>query len=151
LGKDKLTIIERILSSQDLCKALYYPQRNFLDQPDLDDPSDLIYKNIFPYRKIPTQNDKMDSFIALSFGNYKPVRNVYKSGLIYIYAFTDLNLIETDYEILRTDFMISKIDEIMNNTKGIGMGRIEFWDMDEIILNDKYLGNYIAYKLYEFN
>jgi hypothetical protein len=143
--------MERILTSKDLCKALHYSNRNFLDQPDLDDPSSLIYKNIFPYRKIPTSSDTMGSFIALSFGRYKPVRNVYKSGLIYIYAFTNINLIETDYEILRTDFMISEIDSLMNSTKGIGMGKIEFVDMDEIILNDKYLGNYIAYKLYEFN
>lgn len=151
LSKDKLIIMERLLQSKNICKALYYNNRDFLDQPDIEDVSELIFKNIFPYRKVPNVNDDMRSYITLSFGNYKPVRNSFKFGLITLFVFTHMDLVETDYEALRTDYLISEIEKVMNGKNGIGIGKAEFYDMDEIQLNDSYLGYYITYKIYEFN
>jgi len=153
LSKDKMTIIERILSSQGICKALKYTSSNFLDQPDIVDPSELIMDKIYPYYRIPETSSEASSYILFSFRNYRLTKggNKFKSGLIQIFAITHKSLITTDYGFLRYDYIISEIDKLMNDVRGIGIGKLEFDKMDEIYINNDYLGSYIAYKPYEWN
>lgn len=151
LSKDKITVMERLLDSNELCKAVYYNERDFLNQPVLSNPYELIYEHIFPYRKVPKIDEKMKTYITMSFKNYSLANNRFKSGYIYINIFTHHDLVRTDYGVLRYDFIASEIDKLMNEKRGIGIGKIEFYDMDELFVNEKYLGVYLAYKLYEFN
>ncbi|ATF13690.1 hypothetical protein A616_17380 [Brevibacillus brevis X23] len=151
LSADKLTVMKRILSSQDICKALKYSDTGFLDQPDIEDTSSLIYEQVFPYKKIPDFNKDKTSFITLSFNKYRPIRNSFKSGVIYIHVLVHQDLMKTDYGVLRTDYLITQIDKLMNSTQGIGIGKVEFFEMDELNINEKYMGIYIAYRLVEFN
>lgn len=151
LSKDKNTVLERILSNQDICKAVKYPVRDFLDQPDVENPFDLIYDNIFPHFFIPETVKEEKTFITLSFRRYRPVKSAYKSGLLFINVFTHQNLYRTNYGFLRTDFIISEIDKLVNSKEGIGVGKPEFYDMDEMYINNLYSGLSIGYKLYEFN
>lgn len=151
LSADKITVMQRILSSQEICKALKYSATDFLDQPDIEDNSSLIYERVFPFKKIPDFNNEKTAFITLSFNNYKPVRNSFKSGLIYIHVLVHQDIMRTDYGMLRTDFLISEIDKLMNSKQGIGIGKVEFYEMDEFSTNEKYVGVYVAYRLVEFN
>lgn len=151
LSADKVTVMQRILSSQDICKALKYSASDFLDQPDIEDASSLVYEQIFPFKKIPDFNNKKTTYITMSFNNYKPIRNSFKSGLIYIHVLVHQDIMQTDYGMLRTDFLISEIDKLMNGQQGIGIGKVEFYEMDEFSINEKYVGMYIAYRLVEFN
>lgn len=152
LSKDKVTIMSRLITSQNICKAVYYNDGNFLDQPDIVDPASvLIYKNLFPYRFIPEPDKNENTYITLSFRRYRPIDSSFKSGYIYIYVFTHKDLIQTDYGVLRYDYIVSEIDKLMNMQRGIGMGKAEFSEMDEFIVNEQYLGIYLCYKLYEFN
>lgn len=152
LSKDKVTIMSRIISDPNICKAIYYNEPNFLDQPDIVDPaSSVIYKNVFPYRYIPDPTNEEHTYVTLSFRRYKPIGTAYKSGLIYIYVFTHKDLVKTDYGLLRYDYIISELDQLMNVQYGIGIGKAEFHEMDEFIVNEQYLGQFIAYKIHEFN
>lgn len=151
ISTDKITVMQRLLSSQKICKALQYSDSDFLDQPDLADTSCLIYDRIFPYKKIPDFVKEKASYITLSFNNYRPIRSSFKSGLIFIHVMVHQDLMRTDYGVLRTDFIISEIDKLMNSKTGIGIGEVEFYEMDEFTINEKYMGVYIGYKLVEFN
>jgi hypothetical protein len=151
LSKDKMTVIERILSSQGICKALKYEQANFLDQPDIDDPSELIMSKIYPYYRIPDAIETASTFILISFRNYGLVKNKFKSGIINIYAITHKDLIMTDHGFLRYDYIASEIEDLMNDQRGIGIGKPQFLKMDEVFINDDYMGNFVSYKLYEWN
>jgi hypothetical protein len=152
LSKDKITIIERILSSQGICKALKYDKPNFLDQPDIIDPSDLIMNKIFPFYRVPDSEKDVSTYILLSFRNYQLVKSAYKSGIISISAITHKDLAITDYGFLRYDYIISEIDKLVNGKLGLGIGRLKFEKMDEVLfVNTDYIGSYIAYKLWEFN
>lgn len=129
-----------------------YDESNFLDQSDIEDPSELLYTKIYPYYRVPDANETASSFILLSFRNYKPVKNSYKSGYINIYTITHKDLVPTSYGFLRYDFMMSEIDKLMNSERGIGIGKTQFTGMDEVaISNDHYIGNMITYKIWEFN
>lgn len=153
LSKDKYIIINKIIESPQIVKALYYTDANFLDKPDLEKPEKLIYNNIFPFRRIPDDNDlkTRKTYLTLSFRDYRPVKTAFKSGLIYISVFTHQDLFRTDYGFLRTDFIINKIDEILNNNRAVGIGKTSFYYMDEYYINSTYSGLTIGYKLYEWN
>jgi hypothetical protein len=153
LSKDKITVMMRLLSSQGICKALHYAEKDFLDKSDLtdNDKINLLYNKIFPYRKVPDINQTASTFITLSFRDYNLVNTSFKSGYIYINVLTHVDLIETDHGFLRYDFILSEIDELMNQQLGIGIGKPQFYKMDEIYVNEKYMGMFVAYKLYEFN
>jgi hypothetical protein len=151
LSNDKVTIMMRLLGSQNICKALNYSQSNFLDQPDIEDTSVLIYNKIYPYKFVPVADDNANSYITLSFRNYDLVNTSFKSGYIYINVLVHINLMQTDYGWLRSDYILSEIDKLMNQQRGIGIGKPQFYKMDEMYVNDKYFGIYIAYKMNELN
>ena len=151
LGQNKLTILMKLIGNEDIVKCLVNNQFNFLDislPMDLDVTS-LIYDSIYPYRFIPQIQTEPKTFITMRFG-YKPNGMTYKNGSIYFYIITHNSLIRTDYGMLRYDFLANKIDEMMNSSRDIGLGKLPFHDMDDFIVNENYIGIYLAYKSTEF-
>jgi hypothetical protein len=150
LGKNKNEIIMRLISSENIIKALTYPLTNFLEQPTSEDPISLIYTQIFPYAKVPTTQDTAKTFITMKFG-YKPDGVFYKVSNIWFYVITHISLVRTDYGMLRYDFIINEIDKLFNSQRGIGIGKLPFYTMDDFQVNDNWLGVCIGYKSTEFN
>jgi len=151
LGQNKLTILMKLIGNEDIVKCLVNNQSNFLDisLPMDFDVTSLIYNSIYPYRFIPQIQTEPKTFITMRFG-YKPNGMTYKNGSIYFYIITHNSLIRTDYGMLRYDFLANKIDEIMNSSRDIGLGKLPFHDMDDFIVNENYIGIYLAYKSTEF-
>ena len=151
LGQNKLTILMKLIGNEDIVKCLVNNQSNFLDisLPMDFDVTSLIYNSIYPYRFIPQIQTEPKTFITMRFG-YKPNGMTYKNGSIYFYIITHNSLIRTDYGMLRYDFLANKIDEMMNSSRDIGLGKLPFHDMDDFIVNENYIGIYLAYKSTEF-
>lgn len=150
LARDKATVIDRILDCPEIMKALKYNEKNFLEQPNFDNES-LLFENLFPHRFVPGTSENKKTYLTISFGKYRPIKNSFKSGLITFSVFTHQDLFRTDYGSLRTDFVIAKLDEIFNGAEGLGVGKAEFYDMDALSLNTDYHGSYISYKVCDFN
>ncbi|MEC4565341.1 hypothetical protein L8C07_05240 [Paenibacillus sp. CMAA1739] len=151
LGKNRLIVLNHLLSSQKLCKSVWYEQSNYLDQPDIEDTSELINKNIFPFNHIPKLADTASSYVTFSFQDYRPAGTQFKSGLLHFQVLIHKDLLLTDYEILRYDQILASIDELFNENTKLGIGKLEFYRMDEIFVNEKYVGFFIKYKLWDFN
>ena len=151
LGQNKLNILMKLIGNEDIVKCLVNNQSNFLDisLPIGFDVASLIYDSIYPYRFVPQIQTEPKTFITMRFG-YKPNGMTYKNGSIYFYIITHNSLIRTDYGMLRYDFLANKIDELMNSSRDIGLGKLPFYDMDDFIVNENYIGIYLAYKSTEF-
>ena len=151
LGQNKLTILMKLIGNEDIVKCLVNNQSNFLDisLPVGFDVASLIYDSIYPYRFVPQIQTEPKTFITMRFG-YKPNGMTYKNGSIYFYILTHNSIIRTDYGMLRYDFLANKIDELMNSSRDIGLGKLPFYDMDDFIVNENYIGIYLAYKSTEF-
>lgn len=150
LGTNKNEILTRLISSENLVKALTYSDTNFLDKPMPDDPTTLIYNQIFPFSKVPSTTDTAKTYITMKFG-YKPEGVYFKISSIYLYIITHTSLIRTDYGMLRYDFLANEIDKLFNMQRGIGIGKLPFYEMSDIQVNDNWLGVYIKYCSTEFN
>lgn len=152
----KNKIIQRLVGNQNICKAVFYQNRDFLDKPDIDyAEKGLIYSNIFPFDFIPTTNEElkiMKTYITLSVTDYKKARNTeFRAGNIFINAFTHKNLYLTDYGFLRIDYLISEIDQLLSDERGIGIGKLEFIGMKEYKINNDLLGSYLQYRPIDFS
>ena len=150
LGKNKNEIMTRLVFSENITKALMYNESNFLDQPTPEDTTSLLYTQIFPYQRVPTIEDSAKTFITMKFG-YKPDGMFYKVNTIFFYVITHKSLIRTDYGMLRYDFLINQIDMLFNSQRGIGIGKLPFYAMDDFQVNSDWLGTYVAYKATEFS
>jgi hypothetical protein len=150
LGKNKNEIMTRLLFSEEIAKALTYNGTNFLDQPTPEDSTSLLYTQIFPYQRVPTTQDTAKTFITMKFG-YKPDGMFYKISTIYFYVITHISLVRTDMGMLRYDYLINQIDTLFNSQRGIGIGKLPFYAMDDFQINENWLGAFIGYKSTEFN
>lgn len=140
----------RLISSEKIVRALSINSSDFLNQPLTINPVSLIYNNIFPYQKVPSAQDTATTFITMKFG-YKPSDVYYKLSIVYFYVITHISLVRTDYGNLRYDFIISEIDKLFNQQRGIGIGKLPFYDMNDFQVDSDWLGAYIGYKSKEFN
>jgi hypothetical protein len=147
----KNTIIERILESQDICKAIYYNELNFLEQVDIQDVSSLVHTKIMPQSFVPDISEGMSTFVSIHFKRFRTINSSFKNGFIYISIFSHKDLFKTSYGTTRVDYLLNKLDEKFNRKRGIGMGELELYEMDEFTVNPNYSGAYLCYKPVDFN
>lgn len=151
LGKNKTTILLKLIESSEVVKCLINNQPNFLDipLPENFDSSSCIYDSIYPYRFSPDVKTEAKTYITMSF-SYKPDGRKFKNSSIYFYLFCHNSLIKTDYGSLRYDMLLNYVDKIFNQFNDLQSSKLQFYDMNEITVNENYSGIYIAYKAKEF-
>ena len=141
----------KLIENPNIVKCLVNNESDFLDLslPIDFDSSSLVYSQIFPWRFVPTPQTIANTFITMKFG-YKPNGMTFKNGSIYFYIITHNSLLRTSYGTLRCDYLVNEIDKVFNSSRDLGLGKLPFYDMDEILVNDNYNGIYLAYKSTEF-
>lgn len=146
----KIIIMNRIISDQELCKAIYYTDKDFLSKPEVD-PSSLLYNNVFPHHIVPDETQlEAKTYVNLSFNRFRPIKGSFKNGIIYIHILCHHTLLRTSYNKIRYDYISNKIHRLMKG-RGLGLGELEFYELGEYIVNNKFIGQYISYKPVGFN
>ena len=153
LSNYRLKLLYSLLSSENIVKAVAYPQKNFLDLPIPDHPEQLIMTHIFPNKKMPNTETEQKTYIVMRVGGFKRSGTEFKDGYITIFVLCHESLLWTNYEALRTDYIVSEIDELLNKSRDYGIGKLQFDGMDEFDVDTKgnYAGMWIRYKVLEFN
>ncbi len=152
LTQYKNNIAFKIITNEDLLKALVNNTRDFLNQPlpNNFDPTSLIYTQVFPYKTNPSISTELKSYITMSFGDFKYIDNVFKSGKLCFYIFTHKSLIPTDVG-LRYDYILSQIDLMFNKQYDVGAFNLELSNGGgDFQVNDDYFGTVMPYKFTDF-
>lgn len=154
ISQYKNTILQRLVENQNICKAVYYQEINYLEQPEVA-IDQVLYNNIFPFPFIPTSDSELKikkTYITLTLSNYQKAGSVqFKAGNIFINAYTHKDLFRTNYNCLRIDYLISEIDEMLNGDRGIGIGKLEFVGLKDSYFATDYLGSTLQYRPVDFN
>ncbi|MNW57367.1 hypothetical protein D3C74_351650 [compost metagenome] len=154
ITEHKNTILQRLVGNQEICKAVFYQDKNFLSKPDVK-PKQVIYNNIYPFNYIPPTSEAVGtakSYITISLTDYSKSKNSkFKVGQLIVRVFTHKDLFVTDEGALRPDFIVQRIDELLNEQRGIGIGELEFTRLQEIMINQDYLGLMVTYRPVNFN
>lgn len=150
-------IIETLISSQNLCKLLYYNDDNPLSQSDIPDTSSLIFKNnytsenkIFPLPKYVDAEEEKGSLLYIYFNymdSYKKNTGFKKLNL-YIQIACHLNVWYIDSAI-RPLSIIHEIDRLLNNQHidDLSMNKIFSDSCGMIRFSDYFYGYNLEYKL----
>lgn len=151
LGTYKNEILLKLVSDENIVKALGNNTPNFKDLSPISNPNSLIYNNIYPYAYIPEAETDMKTYITIMFNNFKLDKTFYKVGNICFYVFSHFSLMQTNYNVLRTDYILNQIDELFNRTHDLGIGKLQFSRMGDIKVSKYHFGSFIEYKDFSFN
>jgi hypothetical protein len=147
LSQNKTTIMQRLISNENIVKALVNTNADFINTPlpsDFD-ASSLIRTQIYPRRFIPETTTEQKTFITMKFSGFRMVNASIKTGRIIFYVFTHSNLLPTDYGD-RVDYIIGEIDTMFNDERGVGLGKMYLSNMEEFEINSFFLGSMLEYK-----
>lgn len=154
IAKYKNNIMLKLTTDTNLIKALVINDEDFLrkELPSEFNPSSLIYNQIFPYQHmIENDAEELKTYICVSFGDYRYINNVFKSGKLTFFIFTYKTLMQTDIGS-RTDYILDQIDSMFNNKENsdIGSFTLELNNGGDFNANKNYLGSMVSYKFIDF-
>ena len=143
-----------LLSSQNLCKYLYYDIAEPLTQPDFDDTSILLFDRIHPTPIVPTVTDSAKSFITIVQDEFSLARTntAFKISKIVFNVLCHIDLwMMPGTGKIRPYTILNEIDKLFNEQRVLGIGKLQFSNGRWIVVNDKWQGYQISYKAYEFD
>ncbi len=154
LNKNIGSVVATLLSSQNLCKYLYYTNDTPLTQPDITDTKVLLFKNIYPTPIIPQVQDEVKSLLTIVLDGFALNRtnSAVKSSKIIFNLLTHIDIWPmTGTGLLRPYAILNEIDELFNGSRIVGIGRTFFESGNWISVNDKFQGYRLVYKIDDLN
>lgn len=146
--------IDLLLSNQNLCKLLtvYQEGLNPLEQPDIPDTSELLFKNIFPLPKSLETQENQIVLLNFWFDNFRRGR---ENPHFKNYELTFDVLCHDDlwrikgFGFLRPYAIHHEIDKMFNDLNGFGIGKLSLKDDHIIRANQFYSGYRVIYEVHE--
>ncbi len=147
----KNNIAAEVLSSDNIIKALVINEEDFLKKPLPQNfkSRNLLYQQVFPYAYVPNIETKARTYITMSFGDFRYINNVFKSGIVTFFIFTHISLVPTMYG-LRYDYISHQIDKIFNKNYGVGAFTLEINSSGDLNVSESYFGSTLSYKFTSF-
>lgn len=147
----KNKLMGNLISNTDLVKALIIKDDFFNATPTseqlaiLNDPTLLLYEQIFPYQKSIKTMVEGKVYIT-SFFDFKRQGLNYKKGIVHFYVIVPVDWIRTDFGN-RVDFIIDEIEELF---KGHNIGDFQITGRGDLPVDDKFIGGYISFNITDF-
>lgn len=150
----KTSVLNKLVDDSKLVKALVIDSENFLYSTPtseqnviIQSPTQLIRKQIMPYRNITSVTNKAMPYITSAWVDFRKESNTYKNGKVYFYIIISNALEKTDYGI-RYDYIADRIEAILKSNNNIG--EFEFYEQGDIPVDSDNLGHYVAFKIVDF-
>lgn len=154
----KNEIISYLINDKELLRSLVVIQKDFLNEDlVLDDetknylknPSTLIRKKIFPYKKGYLVETEKNIMITIEVNDFSPTNDEhYRNGVITLYVLCPVDYEETKYGV-RCDWIADRIENIFS-TLGSNIGDFTCKARGDIPVNDKYIGHYVAFEMLDY-
>ena len=154
-GDNLFIIAQKILEDDDICKLLYFTDKDPLLHDNLteEEKYKLLHKNLLLVPKVPENDDIKGSYILVLYDgfNINLANPQFKDAdLLFIVVCPPENWIVNDSS-LRPFLIMSRIDEIFGNKKIANIGTLQFVKADRFVLNSQLTGYGLTYSTYEFN
>ena len=148
VDKDLALITEWMLKNKNLCKILYYTDRDALDRPALTEEQrvELFGKNIKIIPKLYVDGSVL-AYVVISMDNFVPSGNLeFRDNTISFDIVCHYDQWQLKDFQLRPYRIAAEIDSMFNNQHLTGIGELHFLGANQIILNDEFAGLTLMYQ-----
>lgn len=124
------------------------------DDLDLrEHPEDLVYRNVFPFEKIPGTTEDATTYVCCEVDIRNASANkTYFDAVIYIWAFTHESLFRLPGgRGIRFDALASEIVKTINGSREYGLGELELASVTKMSPIEHYQGRRITFNASDFN
>lgn len=148
-----------ILQSDKICKLLTYNTPDAISKSSIEDRSTLIFKNIYPYNYIPSEDKEIDqekTIISVILNDFSNADDgvYFKKGFITINVLTHNNLwrINEGYRpFIIMEELENHLNKLHNKNNNIGMGGSLFNDANYLWASYSYSGYTVRYKAFSLS
>ena len=159
MGENIFNIANRIMKNQRICRLLKYQTRSPFDhtcngkeQPDVDGV-ELIHKQILIVPKVFDDSTEKMSYIVPVFDNFvvNQMNPEFKVSTIRFNIACPYDEWVLNDRSLRPYLLMEEIDKEFNQAKLAGIGVLNFYRADALVLTPWIGGYSLTYKINEFN
>lgn len=147
------SVAKKLINNENLCKYLYYNEKNPLEQPELtiEQRTELMDKKIFTIPRTPF-TDEQGSSIIIGLDRFEST-NTNRTFIEYriefnVYSHVDLWTLERG--LLRPYMILHEIHQMMQGDRTLGIGRLQFGGCRLSILDDSIAGYTTSYDNVDF-
>lgn len=154
MGQNLFIILFKLLKNQNLCKLLYYTDRDPLSSQKADvDGHSLINKNLLVIPKQPDDLLTKENFVIVSFDSFyiNPINKEFKIGAIQLSIVCPFDEWVLDTNSLRPYLIMQEIDKELNGQKINGIGTLNFIGASRLAYSPQLGGFTMEYQNNEFN
>lgn len=148
VDKDLSLITEWMMKNKNLCKILYYTDRDALDRPALTEEQrlGLFGKNIKIVPKLYIDGSVL-AYVVISMDNFTPSANPqFRDNIVSFDIICHFDQWQLQDFQLRPYRIAAEIDSMFDNQHLTGIGELHFMGASQIILNDEFAGLTLMYQ-----
>lgn len=143
-------ILTLLLNDKEICELIL--NRTISDIDDADVQNELTENNIYKYRFVPNTPDEQKTYVAFELSARANGDDyVYKKMKLMFYIFTHHDIISHSTGYLRTDLLDERIQDIFNENKDFGLGKMKCVGDDPLNVNASYYGRQLEFIVKERN
>lgn len=115
------------------------------------DPSELVYKQVFPFEYIPETVEHGQTFICCDVDVQKSLNKTFLLPVLYIWVFSHKSKLRLDEGGVRTDKLCSEIAKTINGSREYGLGELDLYSAKRFAPITDYQGKVLVFQAQEFN
>lgn len=114
-------------------------------------PSQLVYKQIFPYEYVPEIVDSGKTFICCDVDIDNVVSKTFLTPTLYIWVFTHKTMLRLPDGGVRTDKLCSEIAKTINGSRFYGLGELDLCAASHFAPISDFQGRALVFQTKDFN
>lgn len=124
-----------------------------INEPEITNPEDLIYHNIYDFVRIPETIDEEKTYICIKVDVPQVYRSsfLFKQLIISIYIISHQKQMITEYGGTRIDLISALLDKMLNGRKDIGKKKLELIANIEDSVGSKHRCRIMKFKAEDIN
>lgn len=148
ISKYKKKTIEMLISNDDFI--------TLIDEPEItdNDPSELVYNNIFMFKRIPSTQEEVKAFVLISVDipRVSTANYFFMEVLLTVAVVCHSGKMKTDYGGTRADLLAASVNNILNGTKAFNGKRLELVsDIEGVLTGGAYFYRELRFAAGEIN
>ena len=145
----KNKLMSSIINSPELIALV---NDSYIEDGEIIDATDLVYKQIFPFYYIPDTQTETLSYVIMKVNGLGVSGKIYNKAEVYICVMSHQDIMQVeDADGTRIDLMGEIIEDLFNGRNDFGFGEMELKSNAEININTTYRGRELRFFVEDFN